>query len=80
MRIEVYLSDGEVVEAIIEIEEHEDEKKIMENVAANIIEQINKAGFVCISESGGYRLINANGIKEMKIIPDEKDNDKVTSE
>lgn len=73
MRIEVYLSDGEVVRTRIEIEEHEDEEKIMENAAGNMMEHISKAGFVCIPGGGGYRVINANGIKEMKIIPDEKE-------
>ena len=73
MRIEIYLSDGEVVKTRIEIEEHEDEEKIMENAAGNMMEHINKTGFVCIPESGGYRVINANAIKEMKIIPAEKE-------
>ena len=73
MRIEIYLSEGEVVKTRIEIEEHEDEEKIMENAAGNMMDHINKTGFVCIHESGGYRVINANAIKEMKIIPDEKE-------
>lgn len=74
MRIEVYLSDGEVAKTRIEIEEHEDEEKIMENAAANMMEHVQKTGLVCIPESGGYRVINADKIKEMKIIPDEKEN------
>lgn len=31
MKIEIYLSDGEVARTKVEIEEHEDEEKIMEN-------------------------------------------------
>ena len=73
MRIEIYLSDGEVAKTRIEIEEHEDEEKIMENAAGNMMEHISDTGFVCIPESGGYRVINADGIKEIKIIPDEEE-------
>lgn len=73
MRIEIYLSDGEVAKTRIEIEEHEDEEKIIQNGTANMMEQINKTGFVCIPESGGYRVINANQIKEIKVIADEKE-------
>ena len=73
MIIEIYLSDGDIVKSRIEIEEHEDGKNTMKNTAANMIEYINKTGFVCISESGGYRVINANAIKEMKFMPDEEE-------
>lgn len=73
MRIEIYLSDGEIAKTRIEIEEHEDEEKIMENAAGNMMEYISKTGFVCIPESGGYRVINADKIKETRIIGDEKE-------
>lgn len=73
MRIEIYLSDGEVVRTRIEIEEHEDEEKIMENAARNMMEHISKTGFVCIPESGGHRAINGDEIKEIIIISDEKE-------
>ena len=73
MRIEIYLSDGEVVETKIETQKHKSEERIMMNVSGTLMEQIEDTGFVCIPESGGYHVINANGIKEMKIIPDEKE-------
>ena len=72
MRIEIYFAEGRVSRAKVEIEEHENEEKIMENAAANMMEHINKTRFVCVPERGGYRVINADGIKEIKIIPDEK--------
>ena len=73
MKIEIYLSDGDIVKSRIEIEEYEDGKNTMKNAAVDMIEYINKTGLVCIPESGGYRLINANQIKEIKIIADEKE-------
>lgn len=73
MGIEIYLSDGDIVKSRIEIEEYEDGKNTMKNAAVDMIEYINKTGFVCISESGSYRVINANAIKEMKFMPDEEE-------
>lgn len=72
MRIEIYLSDGEVVKTGIETK-HKNEERITRNASISAMEQISDTGFVCVPESGGYRLINANGIKEMKIIPDEEE-------
>lgn len=72
MRIEVYLSDGEVVKTRIETK-HKSEKRIMMSASGTVMEQICDTGFVCIPESGGYRVINADEIKEIRIIGDEKE-------
>lgn len=45
----------------------------MMNVSGTLMEQIEDTGFVCIPESGGYRVINGDEIKEIRIIGDEKE-------
>lgn len=73
MRIEIYLSDGEVAETRVETQKHKSEERIMMNVSGTLMEQIEDTGFVCIPESGGYRVINGDEIKEIRIIGDEKE-------
>lgn len=72
MRVEIYLDEGKVARTEIEIEENENEEEAMENVAANLLKQISETGFTCIPDDGGYQMINADNIDEIRIVPDEK--------
>ena len=48
--------------------------------AEKVLCQLKEFGFVFYNKDGAFRAINAKAIDEIRIIPDEKDNDKVTSE
>ena len=72
MRAEIYLDEGKVARTKIEIEEWEDEGKAMQNVANKILNQIKETGFTSIRDDGGYHMINAYCIDEIRIVPDGK--------
>lgn len=72
MKINIYIGDGRIVRTRVEIEEHEDEEKIMENAAGNLLNQIKETGFACIPKGGGYRMINGYEIEEIEILPDDE--------
>lgn len=80
MIIEIYLYSGRIERTKLEIEKHENEEEVMKNAAENLLHQISETGFACIPNDGGYCMINGRSIDEIRIVPDEKDNDKVTSE
>lgn len=71
MRLEIYLSNGKVDK--IETETSEDELATVMKIAEKLMYQIENLGFVCYDKGGAFRMINANAIDEIRIIPDEKE-------
>lgn len=71
MKFEIYLSNGKVEK--IEVGTSEIEEATVREIAEKLTYQIENLGFVCYDNGGTFRMINANAIDEIRIIPDEKE-------
>lgn len=70
MRIEIYLSNGKVEK--IEAGASEIEESTVREIAEKLTYQVETLGFVCYDYGGTFRMINANVIDEIRIVPGEE--------
>lgn len=68
MKFEFYLSNGKVDK--IEKATSEIEEATVREIAEKLTYQVEILGFICYDNGGTFRMINANVIDEIRIIPD----------